>query len=110
MFRAESHADQAGGNAAEKGKAGDVYNVGSDKPMSVKALAELVISLTDHTAGIEYQPHFINDHCGRCPSVEKVRQLGWERKVNIEDGLSRMLTLHQLLVLAPSFATLEQHS
>jgi nucleoside-diphosphate-sugar epimerase len=58
--------------------------------MTVRELAELIIEMTGHTAGIEYKPHFIEDHHNRLPSVEKVSALGWQQEVSIRDGLERM--------------------
>ena len=78
----------------EKGISGEIYNVGNDVPMTIRELAELMTSLTNHAAGITYEEHFINDHNQRCPSTEKVRTLGWKPEVSIHDGLSRMIALH----------------
>ncbi|HYF12865.1 MAG TPA: NAD-dependent epimerase/dehydratase family protein, partial [Candidatus Paceibacterota bacterium] len=75
----------------EKGTTGEVYNVGSEHPMTIKELAEMVVEMTRHGAGISFVPHFIADHNGRHPSVEKVKSLGWSQKVHIKDGLLRMI-------------------
>ncbi len=75
----------------EEGNQGEAYNVGSERPMTVRELAELATSLTGHNAGISYEPHFIEDHRHRLPSVEKAKSLGWKRKVEIEEGLQRMV-------------------
>lgn len=88
----------------EKGSAGEAYNVGSHTPMSIKNVAELLISLTGHTAGIDFQPHFISDHGGREPSVKKVRELGWEQHVTLKDGLQRMIATY----LAPTTVKAEK--
>jgi len=92
----------------EKGRAGEVYNTGGNTSMSIRALAELVISLTGHEAGINFQPHFIHDHAGRCPSTEKVRELGWEQHVSLEDGLRRMLAVCLPTLVTSSAVTLEK--
>ena len=78
----------------EKGLAGHVYNVGSEKQMTVRELAELMIDMTKHAAGISYEPHFIEDHRHRRPAVEKANQLGWKQEIPIEEGLKRMIALH----------------
>lgn len=78
----------------DAGAPGEAYNIGGENPMSIRALAELVIELTEHPAGIEYVPHFIEDHRDRHPSTEKARTLGWTQEVLIRDGLQRMIDLH----------------
>lgn len=82
------------------GKEGEIYNVGGVKQVTVKELAELLIRLTGHSAGISFQPHFIEDHQHRLPSVEKVEQLGWKQTVALEDGLQRMLTACNIPLVA----------
>lgn len=81
-----------------KGLPGEAYNVGSERQMTVLELAQLLISLTKYEGGITHEPHFIEDHRHRRPSVEKARALGWQQRVSIEDGLQRMIELH----LAPA--------
>jgi len=75
----------------EKGCAGEVYNVGGDKQLTIADLAELIKSLTTLNVDIEYQPHFIEDHSGRQPMVSKVKELGWDRYIDVSEGLIRML-------------------
>jgi len=79
----------------EHGVPGEAYNVGSETPMTVHDLALLISELSGHTAGIEFKPHFIEDHRQRRPSVEKVKQLGWRQEVPLQEGLKRMLDLHR---------------
>ncbi|RJR13363.1 NAD-dependent epimerase/dehydratase family protein [Candidatus Parcubacteria bacterium] len=78
----------------EKGEAGEAYNVGSATPMTIRNLADLLISLTNHKAGIDFQPHFISDHGGREPSVEKVKKLGWKQEVQLKEGLEKMIATY----------------
>jgi nucleoside-diphosphate-sugar epimerase len=78
----------------EKGLPGEAYNVGGEHPMTVRELADLVIKLTGHDAGIHHEPHFIEDHQHRRPSTEKAKRLGWRQEVPISDGLQFMIDLH----------------
>lgn len=75
----------------ENGCAGEVYNVGGDKQLTIADLAELIKSLTTLTVDVEYQPHFIEDHSGRHPMVSKVKELGWDPHIDVTEGLVRML-------------------
>lgn len=76
------------------GKPGEAYNVGGGTPMTIRELAELVISLTEHEAGIVYEPHFIEDHLRRSPGTEKVAALGWSQEMMITNGLQRMIDVY----------------
>lgn len=78
----------------EKGDAGGVYNIGGDKEMSVSAMAGLFRQLTELDLQLEHRPHFIEDHAGRLPRVSKVKGLGWAPRVDIAEGLCRMLEQH----------------
>lgn len=75
----------------QKGEPGEAYNIGGEHPMTVRELAEMIIALTDHEAGIVYEPHFIEDHTHRKPSVEKAKALGWKQEIPVEEGLRRMI-------------------
>ncbi|MGI9305662.1 MAG: NAD-dependent epimerase/dehydratase family protein [Gammaproteobacteria bacterium] len=81
----------------EEGAAGEVYNIGGTKQLSINELSELIGRLTPHKVDVEFQPHFIEDHIGREPAVSKVRGLGWEPRTDVLDGLKNMLALHGLL-------------
>ena len=75
----------------EKGIAGSVYNVGSDQPTTILELAELIIKLTNSSSLPQLVPHFIADHRGRLPSVEKLKALGWQRKIDLISGTQKMI-------------------
>jgi len=75
----------------KNGEAGQVYNIGSDQPISMKELAEKIIQLTGAKLRIGYQQHFINDHHNRLPGLDKIKALGWERKINLEEGTKRTI-------------------
>lgn len=75
----------------EKGCAGEVYNIGGDNQLTIAGLAELIRNLTPLNVDVEYHPHFIEDHSGRHPLVSKVKKLGWEPRIDITEGLIRML-------------------
>jgi len=76
----------------KKGKAGEVYNAGSKKQTTVTELAELLLKISKRQNGIKYEPHFIEDHNHRLPSVEKIESLGWQQKISLEEGLKKTIT------------------
>lgn len=40
---------------------------------------------------VEHQPHFTEDHAGRLPLLTKIKSLGWAARIDINEGLRRML-------------------
>ena len=75
----------------EKGKAGEIYNLGGRQQVPIKKLANLVIKLNNYKNGVRFVPHFINDHNGRQPSLRKIKSLGWRQEISLREGLKRML-------------------
>lgn len=71
---------------------GGIYNIGSRRLVTIKELAELVISRTNSTSGIEYVPYTVayaegfEDMRRRMPSTAKLNELtGWTPQKTLED-------------------------
>ncbi len=74
--------------AMEKGTQGEVYNLGSDKQITMRALALKVIALTKSESRIQYVARPAHDHKTRLPSLEKIGCLGWKPKTSLDAGLA----------------------
>lgn len=74
----------------EKGEG--VYNVGSDKQITVKELAELIIEKTGSKSTIEYIERPSHDHGSRLPNLSRIHSLGWQAKVPLDQGLTKTAT------------------
>jgi nucleoside-diphosphate-sugar epimerase len=74
-----------------RGRGGEVYNIGGEQQLSIIELIEMIRGLTPMPFKVRYRPHFIEDHSGRLPMTNKVRELGWRPRVDIPTGLRRML-------------------
>jgi nucleoside-diphosphate-sugar epimerase len=74
---------------ALKGKAGDVYNLGTNRETSIKELAQLILKFTDSKSKIEYLPPRTWDTSGRrYASIEKAKnELGFYPQIPLENGL-----------------------
>jgi len=77
---------------------GQVFNIGSDTPITISELAELIIKLTGSSSGIEYIPYDkvygknFEDMLIRQPSLEKVKKcIGFEYKADIKDILNDVI-------------------
>ena len=63
-------------------------NIGNPHEIPVRELAERVIALTNSKSKIVYRPLPQDDPMQRCPDISMAkRELGWEPKVPLEDGL-----------------------
>jgi nucleoside-diphosphate-sugar epimerase len=60
--------------------------------MTVKELAETILSLTDSKSRIIYQPLPNDDPKQRKPDITKAKEkLNWEPKVDLETGLAHTI-------------------
>ncbi len=78
--------------------AGEAFNVGNDEmEISMADLAETMARVaSDPPLKVEYRvsddAHYLTDNPQRrCPVLDKLRGLGWEPKVTLEEALSRTL-------------------
>lgn len=79
--------------AMEKGSKGEVYNIGNPNEFTVLELAEKVKALTGSSSELEYHNLPEDDPLQRCPDITKAKtQLGWEPKIELEEGLGKLIT------------------
>ena len=70
----------------------DPVNIGNPREMSVLEFAKTIQKLTGTSSSIVFKPLPVDDPRVRQPDIAKARRLlGWEPKVNLEDGLSRTI-------------------
>ncbi len=77
---------------------GQVVNIGSDQPISVRQLAERIIALTESPSQIEYQPyhrvygHDFEDVRRRVPDLSRlVTLLGWKPARSLDEILTDVI-------------------
>ena len=73
----------------KRGRKGEVYNLGSDKEISIKDLAKEVLELTKSNIGIKNIHRPSHDHNRRLPDLGKADKLNWRTKVDLDEGLER---------------------
>ena len=86
----------------EKGEAGEAYNIGGDNQLKIKDLAVIMKDLTNYQNGISFSPHFIEDHKHRQPATAKIRELGWDPRISLEDGLKKMIFANGMKINPPA--------
>lgn len=68
-------------------------NLGNPHEVTMLQLAELLVSLAGTDSAIEFEARPVDDPEVRCPDISLARsELGWEPKIELEDGLQRTLT------------------
>lgn len=79
--------------AMEKGEKGEVYNLGNPHEFTILELAETVKKITGSASEISYAQNLPEDDPReRCPDITKAKaQLGWEPKIELEEGLSKLI-------------------
>lgn len=71
----------------EKGKLGEVYNIGNDEEIKIRELADVIIKVTQSTSSLEYLPLPPDDPRRRAANISKMRLIGWEPVVGLEEGV-----------------------
>ncbi len=67
-------------------------NLGNPSEITIKELAEKIISLTGSSSEIEYCRLPEDDPVRRCPDIQKAKKyLSWEPKTTLEEGLEKTI-------------------
>jgi dTDP-glucose 4,6-dehydratase len=70
----------------------DPINIGNPVEMTIKQIAETIITMTGATSKIVYRPLPTDDPKQRRPDITRARTLlGWEPKVQLEEGLVKTI-------------------
>jgi dTDP-glucose 4,6-dehydratase len=70
----------------------DPVNIGNPVEMTIKQIAETIIRMTGSTSRIVYRPLPTDDPKQRRPDITRARTLlGWEPKVQLEEGLVKTI-------------------
>jgi len=78
-------------------------NIGNPKEMTILQFAEAVIKATGSRSEIVFKPLPVDDPKVRQPDIRKARALlGWEPKVQLEEGLRRTLAYFNSRVQRPA--------
>lgn len=69
-------------------KVNDPVNIGNPREMTIEEIARTIIRMTDSKSRIVYKPLPTDDPKVRQPDITRARELlGWEPKVQLEEGL-----------------------
>ena len=77
--------------ATERGKMGEVYNIGNDKETTILELARIVKNLAISNSEIVFEELPENDPERRAADITKMKKLGWSPRISIEEGISKVI-------------------
>ncbi len=77
----------------EKGRAGTVYNIGSGRGVRIKEVLETLLQLANQPIQVEEDPSRLrpSDVPYFVADITKIRELGWEPKIELSHTLERVL-------------------
>ncbi|MFC1901632.1 NAD-dependent epimerase/dehydratase family protein [Chloroflexota bacterium] len=76
------------------------YNLEGERPITIKEVAETIQRLMGGKVRIEYLPARPGDYRGKVVSSEKAHQeLGWQPKVDFEEGMKRYIEWYKIAML-----------
>jgi nucleoside-diphosphate-sugar epimerase len=88
------------------GTSGEIYNLGSDIPTTINELAETMIKLSDSPSNVEHVFRPSHDHSSRMPNLNKIRSLGWNNNVSLENGIKATIDyFKKRLESKPAYST-----
>lgn len=78
---------------------GEVFNIGNPEEYTIKDLAEKIIKMTGSKSKLTFSGKFRpDDPMRRQPDITKAKNiLGWEPKVNLEEGLGKTIEYYKSL-------------
>jgi dTDP-glucose 4,6-dehydratase len=77
---------------ADRESVHDPVNIGNPRELTVMDIAQLVLKRTGSQSSIQQHPLPVDDPKVRRPNIQRAKSLlGWEPKIELEDGLSKTI-------------------
>lgn len=72
-----------------------LYNVGTGKDLSIKALAEMIQGITGHRGQLQWDDTKPDGTPRKLMDVERMRQAGWQAGISLEEGIRHTYAWYQ---------------
>jgi UDP-glucuronate decarboxylase len=87
------------------GHVGGPVNLGNPHEVTIRELAELIVSLVGSRSKLEFRPLPQDDPRQRCPDISRAKELlHWSPKVQLRDGLTRTIAYFDDMLCSSSEA------
>ncbi len=81
------------------GECASAVNIGNPAELTIGELAHKVVDMVGSSSKIEFRPLPQDDPRQRCPDITRARELlGWEPRVNLENGLTQTIAYFDKLL------------
>jgi nucleoside-diphosphate-sugar epimerase len=81
--------------AVERGREGEVYNLGNNRELKILQLAEKIRDVTKSSSEIVFRPLPEGDPKRRAADISKMKGLGWYPSISIEVGIQKMAEFYK---------------
>lgn len=79
----------------DAGENRNIYHIGTEIEVSIRSLAQSIAHYFGQEILIQATPRIEGSTLRRCPNISKVRKLGFEPKINLEQGLALTIPWYQ---------------
>ena len=76
---------------ADRGNAGEIYNLGSGEEVTMRQLIEMIGSVNSHPATVKPLLQITEDTYRLVSDISKARSLGYTPKISLHDGLRQLI-------------------
>ena len=76
-----------------KGKHLKIYNIGTTEIVKIKELVKKIIKITKKKLKITHSKLAKGGTVIRCPNINKIKKLGFKKKYNLTQGISKIISL-----------------
>jgi UDP-glucose 4-epimerase len=83
-----------------------IYHIGNDEEVTILALAHRVAELLKKTFDINFTEASVGGTPRRCPDITKMRQLGYQPQIFLEEGLRRTIAWYSTNQKVPAISEL----
>lgn len=82
----------------EKGKSGEVYNIGPGNPVTIKEVLKKLIKISKKNIKYKHDPERMrpSDIVKNCVNSKKIQRLGWKPKYDLDKTLKDILTTYKM--------------
>ena len=78
-----------------KGKHLEIYNIGNNDEIKISSLVKIIASKIGINIKINVGKLKLGSPLRRCPSIIKIKKLGYKQKINLSEGLDNVIDWHQ---------------